>query len=101
MKKIKKILTSLLLFSFAFILVHDYVVHDNHADTVYAQVQNFCVDVDTEIFSDLHESIHSLIAYSMDVVMFIDVESMHQKELEIKDFFVSQIVPVLQRPPLF
>lgn len=100
MKKIKKIVISLLLFSFAFVLVHDYVVHDNHADTVYIQVQDFCVDVDTAMFSDLHESIHSLIAHNMDVVILIDVESVYQKELEIKDFFVSQIVPVLQRPPL-
>ena len=100
MKKIKKIVISLLLFSFAFILVHDYVVSNNHVETAYTQVQEISVNTDAEMFSDLHESIHSLIAYNMNVIPFIAMESVYQKELETKDFFVSQIIPVLQRPPL-
>ncbi|MBC8237527.1 MAG: hypothetical protein H8E76_04770 [Helicobacteraceae bacterium] len=96
----KKIVISLLLFSFAFILVHDYVICENHLETPYTQVENSSLNADTEVFSDLHESIHSLIMHNMNAITLVDVESVYQKELEIKDFFISQIVSVLQRPPL-
>ena len=100
MRKIKKIVVSLLLFSFTLVLVHDYVVSENHLETAYTQLENKPLDTDSEVFSDLHESIHSLITHTTNTMALVDVESVYQKELEIHDFFISQIVQVLQRPPL-
>ena len=100
MRKIKKIVVSLLLFSFAFVVLHDYVVSENHVETAYTQLEKKVPNTDTEVFSGLHESIHSLIAHNTNTMALVDVESVYQKELEIQDFFISQIVQVLQRPPL-
>ena len=98
MNKIKKIVLSVLLLTFTFITVHDYVVVNQN--TAQMLVSNECDNTLVDVASHVHDSIHTLLSHITQNTNSITLVSQYQKQPEIKDFFVSQIVSVPQRPPL-
>lgn len=101
MKKIKKIILTLLLFTFAFISVHDYAMIDTQEEISYKAVYLECVGNDsTDLKLHLHESLHTLLTTSLDKTLSIVLISPYQKQFESNNLFISQTDSVLQRPPL-
>ena len=100
MKKIKKIVLSFLLFTFAFILVHDYAMIDIQSDSSYELTHLECEDSAVELTLHLHDTIHSLLLDPLVEIVSISLLSPYQKQLESRDFFTSYTDSVPQRPPL-
>ena len=100
MKKIKKIVLSVLLLTFAFISVHDYALPSVKSDTAYEQVHLECEGSIVDLASHLHDSVHSLLLNPLQEISLIAPISPYQKQLESKNLFISHIGSVAQRPPL-
>ena len=100
MKKLQKIILSVLLFTFTFITVHDYVVPDLNQNVSHELSPSECDDsfIDTSVH--LHESLHTLLFSPLEFVQVSSILVIYQKQMLQKDLFISQIGSVLQRPPL-
>lgn len=105
MKKIKNTLLSVLLFSFAFLVVHDYSMADlgvpscqeQSLEKVSASVESTS-DVLSGI-SHLHDSIHTMI--TMDYAELLDTDLVpHSKPSYTQLGFATNNNSVLERPPL-
>jgi len=100
MKKIKKIVLSVLLFTFAFILVHDYVMVDEQMNGGY-EISHFqCEDTAIDLTLHLHDSIHSLLFEPILKSHSLAIKPPYQKQFELQEIFISFIGSVPQRPPL-
>ena len=100
MNKVKKIVLLVLLFTFAFITVHDHIIVGLNADVTHELSYSECEDAVVDLKSHVHDGIHTLLYEPIYPAVSIALVFPYQKQLEIKDFFVSQIVSVPQRPPL-
>ena len=105
MKKIKNILLSVLLFSFAFLVVHDYMMADLGISSYQEQSLDKVSTLKTSTsdnltaVSHLHESIHTMITMDGDDVITVSLIP-DNKPLYIELGFASNNNFVLERPPL-
>jgi hypothetical protein len=93
MKKIKKIVLSVLLLTFGFVLVHDFVVPEKQSNVVIVKQDKISID--------LHEKIHNLLVETL--IFFPHIKQFTPSREITPDnssFFLSQVQSVLQRPPL-
>ena len=105
MIKIKNTLLSVLLFSFAFLVVHDYIMADIGVSSYQGQSLEK-VSASAESASDvlsgishLHDSIHTMI--TMDCVGLLDTSLvLHNKPSYTQLGFATNNNSVLERPPL-
>lgn len=100
MKKIKKLVLSVLLFTFAFISVHDYVMIDVQSETAYSVAHIESEDASEDATLHIHESIHTLLLDPIAKTPPPTLVCLYQELFEPQDFFISQTLSVLQRPPL-
>ena len=100
MKKTKKIVLSVLLFTFAFILVHDYMMVDKQMSGAYETSHFQCEDTALDLTLHLHDSIHSLLFEPTVKSSSLAIKPPYQKQFGLQDIFISFISLVPQRPPL-
>ena len=100
MKKIKKIVLSVLLLAFTFILLHDYVILDAQSSCSYELVHLECENNSVDLTSHIHDSIHSLVLDPLVQIVSIALLSPYQQQFEVRNFFISHINSVPHRPPL-
>jgi len=100
MKRIKKLVLSVLLLTFAFISVHDYVILDKQMDDKYEISHLECEDTAIDLTSHLHDSLHTLLFTPLKGKPPITLVSSYQKQFQVKNLFISHIGSVPQRPPL-
>lgn len=100
MKKIRKIVLSVLLFTFAFISIHDYAMIDIQSNTAYELVHVDCEESAVELTSHIHDNIHSLLLDSIQKPVTTTLLPPYQKQTQARDLFISYINSVPVRPPL-
>lgn len=105
MKKIKNALLSVLLFSFTFLVVHDYMMADlgisSYSGESISKVNVLC-ETTSDSFnavSHLHESIHIMITMDSDETINTAL-ILDSKPSYIESSFASNNNFVLERPPL-
>ena len=105
MKKIKNTLLSVLLFSFAFLVVHDYMMADLGVSS--CQEQSLChvsisMESTTDVLSNishLHDSVHTMIVMDSDSNLDTSLVP-YNKPSYTQISFVTNNNSVLERPPL-
>ena len=100
MNKLKKLVLSVLLFTFAFISIHDYVMVDKQFGIKYEVSYFECEDTAIDLTSHLHDSLHTLLFTPLKGKPPITLVSSYQKQFQVKNLFISHIGSVPQRPPL-
>ena len=91
---------SVLLLTFAFILVHDYLMVDKQMSGGYDISYLQCEDTPLELTLNLHDSIHSLLFEPTIKSGTLAIKPPYQKQFELQDIFISFVASVPQRPPL-
>ena len=104
MKKIKNALVSVLLFSFVFLVMHDFAIAKldscNHYDTSSTQSHLATSTSNLDIVDDIHESIHTMIAIDADNTPCIPSFIATLKPNKTIHGISSRNNFVLERPPL-
>jgi len=98
MKMIKKRVLALLLITFAFFVVHDYVVHDMHHDANYEL--SYKVYDKADMQSKVHDTIHNIFNFNLKDTFFIETKLLDTKPSSIILTLSSNTSQVPQRPPL-
>ena len=100
MKSMKSSILSVLLFAFAFFIVHDYIIVDVDADTqyefLYVQYDKSTLDVPSQI----HEHIHILLATVQPSSAALTYPLISVELYDFQNHLKSYITSVPQRPPL-
>lgn len=100
MKSIKNKILSALLLTFAFFVMHDYVVVDHHVNSKY----EFCHMQHSEDTADaqahLHESIHTILAVNFENYLLSQNKLSDTKPSGFISGLTSHVNLVPQRPPL-
>ena len=105
MKKFKNTLLSVLLFSFSFLVIHDYMMADLGISSYQEQsLDKGCVSADTtkstlDTVSHLHDSIHTMIMMDSEASLETSLAP-HSKPSYIQLGFATNNNFVLERPPL-
>ncbi|MEN8302662.1 MAG: hypothetical protein ABFQ64_01155 [Campylobacterota bacterium] len=102
MKKFKNTLLSVLLFSFAFLVVHDYVMSDLGISAYQEHsLDKTCVSAKSSLDTvyHLHDSVHTMITVSIDDTLVTSVTP-YTKPSYIEHSFATDNSYVLERPPL-
>jgi hypothetical protein len=105
MKKFRKSLLSVLLFSFSFLVLHDYVMielsnHHMHEVTFEkpsSELNSECATLDIEL--QIHDSIHSIVALGIDYT-YLPTLLLDLQPLETEICITTHNSLVLERPPL-
>ena len=105
MKKLKNTLLSVLLFSFAFLVVHDYMMADLGVSS--CKEQSICkvstsVESTTDVLSaisHLHDSVHTMIVMESDDPLYTSLVP-YSKPSFTQLGFATNNNSVLERPPL-
>lgn len=106
MKKLKNLLLSFLLFSFGFIVMHDFVMSENDVKSQQVTVmqkdkgqkQNF-FKVET-ISHDIHKTIHTLVAVKNESAIYLTAPLTQTDTSGTPQCCSSNNNNVLERPPL-
>lgn len=100
MKSIKNKILSVLLFTFAFFVMHDYIVGDIYADVEY----EFCYmehdESSLDLESHIHNAIHTMLALNNEEELIVDLKLPDTKPSVLILGLTSHIHLVPQRPPL-
>ena len=105
MKKIQNALLSVLLFSFSFLVVHDYMMADLGISSYQEQsLERGCISADTtkstlDAVSHLHDSIHTMIAMDSETSLESSLAP-HNNPSYTQVGFATNNNIVLERPPL-
>ena len=105
MKKFKNTLLSVLLFSFSFLVIHDYMMADLGISAYQEQsLDKVCVSTDTtksilDAVYHLHDSVHTMITMDSDNAI-ITSPFPYTKPAYIQLGFATNNNFVLERPPL-
>jgi hypothetical protein len=100
MKKIRLSVLSLLLFTFSFFAIHDYVMDNVDADTRYELCYMQCDYAVVDLPSQIHDHIHiSMAVPDIEASLFPSFLS-SARPLYLPALFDSNILSTLQRPPL-
>ena len=101
MKKLKKSLLSVLLFSFAFLVAHDFtmpqVKHSNYNEVTMSSIQLAGESLSFE--SEIHESIHNMLALDISQVSTFFISTRFNPSHKEKSFSIYYNF-ILERPPL-
>ncbi|MCK9491158.1 MAG: hypothetical protein M0Q24_03625 [Sulfurimonas sp.] len=98
MKKIRNKVLTLLLLTFAFFVVHDYVVEDVNQDAIYELSYKAFDKADMQ--DKIHESIHNIFTFNLEEASTKDVKLLDVAPCSITYSLSSNVNPVPQRPPL-
>lgn len=98
MKKNKHRVLTLLLLTFAFFVVHDYVVQDVHHDAIYELSYKVSDKVDMQ--NNIHESIHNIFNCNLQEPSTAELKLLDSAPSSNSFSLSSNINPVPQRPPL-
>jgi len=98
MKKIKQKVLTLLLLTFAFFVVHDYVVQDVHYNA--GCELSYKVFDKTDMQNKVHESIHNIFSFNLEETPIKEAKLLDATPFSITFSLTSNINPVPQRPPL-
>lgn len=98
MKMLKNRVMALLLFTFTFFMVHDYVVQDIHQDAKCELSYKICDKTDMQ--NKIHDTIHNILNFSLEDSLFVETKLLDTPPSSIILRLSSGINPVLQRPPL-
>ena len=100
MKSMRSSILSVLLFAFAFFIVHDYIIVDVDADTqyefLYVQHDKTALDIPSQI----HEHIHILLAMAEPQSTPLVHPLISIQTYDLQNRLSSYISPVPNRPPL-
>ena len=105
MKKFKNTLLSVLLFSFSFLVIHDYMMADLGISSYQEQsLDKVCVSTDTtkstlDAVYHLHDSVHTMITMESDKVIIVSLFE-YTKPSYTQLGFATNNNFVLERPPL-
>lgn len=104
MQKVKKILLSVLLFSFTFLVFHDFVISEIHPSSEHGKVViNSCAHESTccsNVALQVHKDIHAFIAIAV-CSLVISPSSIHNTKPLDTEIQISLFKSfVLERPPL-
>ena len=105
MKKFKNTLLSVLLFSFSFLVIHDYMMADLGISSYQEQsLDKVCVSTDTpkstlDAVYHLHDSVHTMITMDSDNAIVTSLFP-YTKPSYIQLGFATNNNFVLERPPL-
>ena len=105
MKKIKKSLLSVLLFSFAFLVLHDYAMlglsshhmHELNFEKPSSELNSKCTTLNMEL--QIHDSIHNIVALGIDIP-YIPAMLPDSQPFETEICIITHNSFVLERPPL-
>lgn len=101
MKSIKNKILSVLLFTFAFFVMHDYiVVADHHAEfksEIYHIEYN---DNSADAQAHIHEAIHTILAFNCEAELTMQEKLSDIKPSNLLLTLISHVNLVPQRPPL-
>jgi len=102
MKKIKNSLLSVLLFSFAFLVVHDYMIADLGVSSYQEKSMEktyMSSECTSDAISHLHDSIHTMIIVDSDDILDTSIVP-YAKPSYTQLGFATNNNSVLERPPL-
>lgn len=103
MKSFKNIILSVLLFSFALTIVHDYAFVDTYSN--FQQDEVYCVDNEQlhlskdEVKFQMHNSFHVLLEVSLVQKQELSLIALSDKPFYTQENLSSHVQSVLQRPP--
>jgi len=101
MKSIKNKILSVLLFTFAFFVMHDYVVvvdyHSYFKSEVYEIEHN---DTFADVQTHIHEAIHTILAFNFESKLLVQEKLIDAKPSVSTFSIISHVNLVPQRPPL-
>ncbi len=103
MKSFKNIILSVLLFSFALTIVHDYAFVDTYSN--FQQDEVCCMDNEQlhlskdEVKFQMHNSFHVLLEVSLVQKQELPLIALNEKPFYIQENLSSHVQSVLQRPP--
>lgn len=100
MKSIKNKILSVLLFTFAFFVMHDYVVVETYTDTNYELSYIELDESSVDLQSHIHEAIHTMLALNEEQKLFTQQKLPDTKPSVSVGSLISHIHQVPQRPPL-
>jgi len=104
MKRLQKILTSVLLFSFTFLIFHDFVIAQvkPSIDNSYIIKHESCLETNhaKDLSFEIHNDIHTFIAIDFTSLSPIDYDFSTTKPFTTELVFNSYFSYVLERPPL-
>ncbi|WP_373035011.1 hypothetical protein [Sulfurimonas sp.] len=100
MKSIKNKILSVLLFTFAFFVMHDYVVVDHHVSSKYELCHLEYDEQTADVKAHLHEAIHTILAVNFENELIFQPKLPDAKPASSITGFTSHINFVPQRPPL-
>jgi hypothetical protein len=100
MKSIKNKILSVLLFTFAFFTMHDYVVVDHHVNSKYELCHLEHDDSTADAQAHLHEAIHTILAINFEDELIFHLKLSDAKPSGFISRLTSHINLVPQRPPL-
>lgn len=98
MKMIKNRVLTLLLLTFAFFVVHDFVVHDIHQNAKCEISYKVCDKA--ELQSKVHDTIHNIFNFNLEDTLFVEEKLLDTPPSSIIIRLSSNITSVEQRPPL-
>ncbi|NOR58919.1 MAG: hypothetical protein GQ474_10400 [Sulfurimonas sp.] len=100
MKSIKNKILSVLLFTFAFFVMHDYVVVDHHTELKYEVYHMEHDETSVDLASHIHEAIHTILAFNCEAELSVQEKLLDAKPSVSPFSLISHVHLVPQRPPL-
>ncbi|MDA3908274.1 MAG: hypothetical protein PF437_04235 [Sulfurimonas sp.] len=101
MNSIKNKILLVLLFTFTFFVMHDYiVVVDHHADFKSKAFHIENEDTSVGVQAHIHEAIHMILAFNFESKLSLQVKLLDSKPSVAPFSLISHINLVPQRPPL-
>jgi len=104
MKNLKKIFLSVLLFSFTFLVFHDYVINEINPSSQNAEIVSVSYEKSKENIINsalqVHDKIHAFVALSLTNIHILTSFTFDSKPLDTEKQIISTISFILDRPPL-
>jgi hypothetical protein len=100
MKSIKNKVLSVLLLTFAFFVMHDYIIVDHHINSKYELCHLEHDDNTADAQAHLHEAIHTILAINLEDELIFEFKLSDAKPSGYISHLISHINLVPQRPPL-
>lgn len=98
MEMIKNKILALLLFTFAFFVMHDYIIEDLHHGIKYELSYETCDKIDIQ--NKVHSTIHNIFNFNLEEILFVEEKLLDTPPSSIILTLSSTTNPVLQKPPL-
>lgn len=100
MKTIKNKILSVLLLTFTFFVMHDYIVVVDHHANFKSEVYHIDYDVSVNVQAHIHEAIHMILAFNFEAELLLEEKLLDTKPSVSPFILISHVNLVPQRPPL-